>query len=93
MSHGALDCLTPPGRHKLVENDNLSQYRPQKVIEGGILNKNYGSKSADRTADFDKIKFFRFFDPCDDSEFVGRHKMINLNKIDDLDQLLNQLID
>ena len=54
----------PPGRHKVLGNDILSQFRPQEVKEDEILKKNYGSKSADRTADFDKIKFSRFFDLC-----------------------------
>ena len=52
----------PPGRHKVLENDILSQFRIQEVKEGEILKKSYGSKSADQTADFDKIKFSRFFD-------------------------------
>ena len=39
-----------------------SAYWTTGVIEDKILKKNYGPKSADRTADFGKIKFLRFFD-------------------------------
>ena len=60
MTHGTLDWQTPLGRDKVVEIDFLTQNRPQGVIEGEISKKNYGPKSADRTADFGKIEFFQF---------------------------------
>ena len=63
------------------------------MIEDQILNKNYGPKSADRTADFSKIEFFSIFDLCSQFEVPRRIFYDILNKIADPDQLFDQLID
>ena len=48
---------------KVVEAKVLSKNGPLEVIEDQLTKRNYGPKSADRTADFGKIEFFRFFGP------------------------------
>ena len=60
VTHGTLDWQTPLGRHKVVQIHFLTKNGPLEVIEDQILKKNYGPKSADRTADFGKISFFQF---------------------------------
>ena len=56
LTHGSLDWRTPCGRHKVVQISFLTKNGPLGVIKDQILKKNYGPKSADRTADFGKIK-------------------------------------
>ena len=62
VTRGSRLADPPPGRDKVVQIHFLTKNGPLGVIEGQILRKNYGPKSADRTADFGKIKFFRFLD-------------------------------
>ena len=74
-SHGGLDCQTLPGRDKVVQIHFLAKNGPLGVKEGQILRKNYGPKSADRTADFGKIGFYQFLTYVVNLRCIGRYFM------------------
>ena len=76
LSHGTLDWRTP---WKIQSGPNPLLY--QKWITGGdrrpnFEKKNYGPKSADLTADFDKIGFFQFLTYVANLRCTGRYFMI-----------------
>ena len=60
MTHGRLYCHTPPGGHKVVERHFFDQFRFYRVIGHDFSKKNYGPKSADRSAVRQKMDFSNF---------------------------------
>ena len=86
LTHGTLDWRTPLGRHKVVQIHFWTKNGPLEVIEDQILKKNYGPKSADRTADFGKISFFQFLTYVANLRCTGRY-----TAIDDIQQSIEMI--